>query len=275
MGRILKFDMPVDTGYFTPVQVQPRILTSLTWNALARWLKEYAISPSVMINKEHFGLVVLGFDIQQFKALKFADAEVLEIMTSLEVLKNGSRVRLANEFRNSGQNDIFAKVGLTLIPVAIDDPESLAAHPANLHQRILDHFDPDEIKPDSAPRILPELREDIEQNGKFLVERNHQFTLHRHLCEVADQWAWYELPCVMEANTEQIAREASAETAILKRSLSEPLNSLAVEFSKPYFWQDQGLLCSKAYEWSGKLAFVHELRGTNNPEVYGVGVEIF
>ena len=64
MPRAIDWEETVDTSMFSAVQLQPGVITSLTWNAMARWLRTYLVSFPTLIAREATGLVVMGFHLE-------------------------------------------------------------------------------------------------------------------------------------------------------------------------------------------------------------------
>jgi len=275
VSRTVKFEVPVDTGFFTPIQVQPRILTSLAWNALARWLRAHVVSPSLMVEDHRIGLVVLGFQMQYDTSPTFLNTEALSVQASLSVRSRGKRLVLDTRFADAVTGEPAANLEVILLPVRIDEPQSLAAEPAELSEELLARFAEDEIKRGPTPRYLHRLASEVRRDGELISERSHDFVMHRHLCEVADQWAWYELPCILECTREPLAFEGMGDQPLMRRVLSEPLKRSAAEFTRPYYWSDRGRIQSRAYAWRGQVALVHELQGQQGRDSYGTAVEIY
>jgi len=75
MPRAIDWEETVDTSTFSAVQLQPGVVASLTWNALARWLRTYIVSFPNLIGNESTGLVVMGFHLEYCNPVSFFDCE--------------------------------------------------------------------------------------------------------------------------------------------------------------------------------------------------------
>ena len=73
MSRAIDWEETVNTSTFSAVQLQPGVVASLTWNALARWLRTYLVSFPTLIAKESTGLVVMGFHLDYRDPVSFFD----------------------------------------------------------------------------------------------------------------------------------------------------------------------------------------------------------
>jgi hypothetical protein len=255
--RIAKFQTAVDTSFFTPLQLQPRTSLSLTWNSFARWLSEYLVSFPELIGKEHVGAVIMSIGVRYFDDVRFFDCPVVDVSASVVALGGGSRLKLVTVL-HSGQQRI-SEVTLLLCPVRVEEPTSLAARPSPLPPHLLERLSPDEQSDAKPERRVPRLLERIRTTGRPLGVGKSQFIVDRHLCEVADQWSFVELPCVCESSRNALAFEHLGAEPGLRHALDTRLERFDVELTKPYFSFDHGLINSQAYELEGVVYFVHEL----------------
>src|SRR5688572_27468369 len=106
--RTASFEMIPDTGYFTPLQLQPRSLLSTSFNGLSRWLKEHLVSFPALIRDEKHSVVILSASIGYEQPLGFFDGDTVQVATTLKVLRGGTRAQLDNTF--TGANGVAAKV---------------------------------------------------------------------------------------------------------------------------------------------------------------------
>src|SRR3954470_15855950 len=203
MPRTTTFDVVCDTGHFTPLQLQPRFLLSLAFNGLARWLREHLVSFPRLIAEHRCSVVILGAGINYQAPCHFFDGDALTARATLKVMRQASRAQL--EVALAGQQGLVATARILLCPVRIDDPDSLAATPAPFPPEVLAAFRPDEIDPASPERPLGAMLDQVTRAGEALVTAREPFVVHRHLCEVADQWAFFEVPGLIGAGREALA----------------------------------------------------------------------
>lgn len=278
MVRTVKFEVPTDTSQFTYLQIQPKALLSLSWNGYARWLREHLFSLPNLIREHHLGTVIIGTHIDYLEPLTFFDSDTLEINVELQLWARQILV-LNVDFSGAGRR--AAHVYILLYPLEIKDPETLAAVPTTIAGKILDRFQPDEVDSTSSERQVPklevpELVQQIEQSGQLLTERLGQFSIHHHLCEVAEQWSFIEVPGIVESVREPLALEQHEKIPELRQCLSQPLQSFKVELTRPYFVFEQGQVEARGYLWRNKLVFIHRLFSERfSGEIHGTIIEQF
>src|SRR4051795_11920695 len=101
-ARSIAFELPVDTSLFSPLQLQPAALLHLSFQSLARWLKSHCVSYPKLIDREHLGLVFLGFRVEYDQPLRFADCDALDVSGWLRAVKDRSRLTLKVDFHADG-----------------------------------------------------------------------------------------------------------------------------------------------------------------------------
>jgi hypothetical protein len=272
--RSTVFEVITDTTYFNPLQLQPRVLLSLSFNAMSRWLKEHLVSFPELIQKYRTSLVILGAGIRYEEPLSFFDGDSIEVRAALRVLRKRSRAELNVAFA-AGQGTA-ASVRILLCPVHIVDPISLAAAPRELSDDLVSRLQDDELDAASPARPLLHLQRGMESAGQELARATSSFVTHRHLCEVADQWAFLEVAGLVGAGREAMALNRGTEVPGLVDALARPLSSFEMELTRPYFWFQPGFIDTTAFRWEDRLAFVHSLRSpVPGGDVHGIAVERF
>ena len=274
MPRVTTFEVTADTSHFNPLQMQPRAILAISFNGLARWLREHLVSFPELIGEHRCSLVILGAGTTYAAPLGFFDGAGFEVRVTLRVLRGGTRAELVAEFH--GRHGLAARARILLCPVRIEDAVSLAATPAALDAALLERFQQDEIDPSSPTRPLEGLRTRIEKSGEPLGGATREFVIRRHLCEVADQWAFSEVPGLIGGGREALALERSRDVPELRDALSRPLLQLEFELMRPYFWFQPGKVETTAYRWEKRLALVHRLLSpVPGEELHGIAVELF
>ena len=274
MPRAIDWEETVDTSTFSAVQLQPGVLASLAWNALARWLRTYIVSFPTLIAKESTGLVVMGFHLEYRDPVSFFDCEAFRVRGAFRIMRRGERGQL--DLRLFSDSHELAIAQLIVRPVAILDPVSLGAEPAPMPESLLAQFEGDEVESASPERILPPRLAAVETTGSLLAEYTKPFFIHRHLSEVAEQWSWTEIPALVESARESLALEDQSENKMmLRRCLSHRIARFDVEFSRPYFSFEPGEIVSRAYDVTGHLAFVHKFTSNRGLHLHATVVEVF
>jgi acyl-CoA thioesterase FadM len=257
MPRIVTFQMPFDTGMFTPVQLQPRGLLSLAMSGWARWIHEHlGVSFPGLLAEHHTSTVVAGIQLEYLEPLRFLDGDLLQATAAVRAHRAGSTMDLVLDY--SARARPVARVRLVLVPVHVEDVESLSAVPQRLPDELLGRFDADELAVDPARRRMREQLHAVEQQEPA-CEKRTPFTIHRHACEVADQWSYIELPGLVEPGREAISLDPPPKLDELRAGVSQPLIRFDAELRRPFFVFDSGILVTKAYVGPSRIAYVHEL----------------
>jgi hypothetical protein len=105
-----------------------------------------------------------------------------------------------------------------------------------------------------------ELAREIEQ-AEPLVEGSLPLLIHRHCCEVADQWSFIELPAHATAARESLVLSHGGKRALLRESMKVPLRSVDIELSRPLYVLDQADAVTRVYHQGTQLDFVHRILG--------------
>jgi hypothetical protein len=157
-----------------------------------------------------------------------------------------------------------------------DDP-ALSGEPGRLTDELLARFRPDEIE--AAPYASPTLRRkrDIMRHGMPLGRAEKLFILHRHRCEVADQWFWGEVTALAGAGREALVLEHGERVPDLRDGVRLPVRAIRAIFTRPFYLFDEGLVLSLAYRWNDRLVFVHELvaRTGSRDKPHAIALEEF
>lgn len=274
MPRKVSFEITTDTSHFTPLQMQPRMLLATSFNAMSQWLRAYLVSFPKLIRDHHFSVVILAAEIDYPEPLSFWDYDVLHVEATFQVRRHGSRAQLDVSYRS--ERGIAAQVGILLCPVRIDDPVSLAADPCVFGGDLLPRFQADEVIASSPNRPLPQLLKEIADAGSPLATYSYPFTVYRHLCEVADQWAFLEVPTLVSASRESLARIEGSKHPALRGGMSRAMRHYYNEFTRPYFWMQEGRVATTAYPFQDSVAYVHRLLSSQpTEETHATIIELF
>jgi hypothetical protein len=103
------------------------------------------------------------------------------------------------------------------------------------------------------------------------------FRVHRHHCEVADQWFWPEALGFAAVGREEIVMRHAASQAAVRAGLQAPVRRVEATCGRTYQFRDLGRVSTTAYEWRDRLFFVHELGLADDAtsENHAVAIEHF
>lgn len=254
MPRQIRFSLPCDTSLFTPLQLQPQALLRLTMSGWAHWVQAHLHSFRTLLSELRFGVVVAGIQIDYAPTpLGFFDSDTLDVQAGLRVRKQGALLQLRVEV-GAPSAAPAAQVELVLVPLHIGDARSLAARPAPVPPPLLALFRPDEIEAGSPPRAVGGLVTEAAARPAC-GQWEGGFTLHRHLCEAADQWSFIEVPSLCAAGRETLALQGGAP----RGGLTRPLRSLSAELRRPFYVFEEGLLHTVAHGDLDEVHFIHQL----------------
>jgi hypothetical protein len=267
------FEAPADTGLFTPLDLQPTAVCRLAFNAAARWLGRHAISHRRLVAEHRTGLVLWSVQLVAGDPVGFLDADGLDVRVTGRVRGGGTQVECEVELRGPAGRP--TRLHACCVPLRLDGDPALSGAPAPLTPEVLAGFPADavEARPHRSP--LPRLRAAIARGGAALARRRTPFVIHRHQCEVADQWFWPEAVSLAAGGREELVMAEAERVPGLRLALRTPVRRLDLLFRRPFFLFDEGAVRSTAYEWEGRLAFVHELVGAGDDEPRALAIEQF
>ena len=273
MARDITFTVPADTSMFTPLQLQPRKLLSIGMSAWARWAREYLVPFPAMVREHHTSLAVAGLGMEYVEPLGFLDADLIEFKVTIRARSRGASLHMSMDCGARGNTAV--RMTSVCVPVLIQDAQSLSALPGRLPEPLMARFRAEEMISQPVPRRLrKELR--VLTGETPGCEEKTSFTVHRDMCEVADQWSYIELPGIVAPGREAMSLNPPPGLDVLRAGVSRPLTRWDAEIRRPFYAFDSGTVVSKAYVRPSRVAFVHELwNGTNDDHPNATVVEQF
>jgi acyl-CoA thioesterase FadM len=260
---------------FTPLQLQPRAVFSLLMNGWARWLREHWVAFPRLIRERNLGVVVAGLDLEYLRAFSFFDSDALIARAALTVREDGGLLFFTASFAPSDGSEGVARASAVLRPVMIGEALVLSASPGNLDATTLESFEPNERVAAPPGRRLRGVAEALEAGGAPIGADSHVYTMHRHLCETADQWSAIAMPDLTAEVREKLVSVERAEIPALDDALRWPMRRITWEFHRPVFFLDEFVAECLAYTRDEELIFVHELRAPNEGHLLATSVEWF
>jgi len=265
MARWDVYEIPVDTGLFTPLGLQPSAVCRLGFNAAGSWLKEHAISHRTLIAGHHTGFVVWSAQLNFDKPVCYLDADSLELRVTGRVRGAGTQFECEVAIGEA------TRMWACCVPLRLDGDPALSGTAARMGADVLAAFLPDEVDPRPHLSPVPQLCAEVESDGRVLAQGRTQFVVHRHQCEVADQWFWPEAVSLVSCGREELARSHVG----LRSGIATPLRRIDLLYNRPFFLFDEGAVVSTAYSWRERLVFVHNLQGIEGGRPRAIAVEQF
>jgi len=266
----------VDTSLFTPLHLQPAAVCRLAFSAAGMWLQRHVVSHRQLVGRHRTGLVLWTAQLVYGDPITFFDADELEVGVTGRVRGRGNQFECEVAVGPpSGQR---TQLHACLVPLRLDDDGALLGTPSGLSPAVMERFLAEEVEELPYTSPVPRLRAEITGQARLLARRRTLFVVHRHQCEVADQWFWAEAVALGESGREELVRAEAGRLQSLRQAMRVPLERLDVLFQRPYFLFDQGAVVSTAYEWCGRLAFLHEFVDAGAEEAgrpHAVAIEQF
>jgi hypothetical protein len=271
--RWSSYEIPVDTGLFTPLGLQPTAVCRLGFNAAGRWLGRHAISHRRLVAAHRTGLVVWSAQLAFDEPVGFFDADSLEMRVTGRV--RGAGTQFECEIEVGVALDTRARLQAWCVPLRLEGDPALSGIPARLGPEVMAAFRRDEIeaKPHRSP--VPGLRAAVVRDGIALAQGRMPFVIHRYQCEVADQWFWPEAVSLAAAGREELLQADAERVPLLLSALRTPVRRLDLLFNRPFFLFDEGAVRSSAHEWNGRMVFIHELVGSGENQPRALVTEQF
>ena len=273
MPRWSTYEIPVDTGLFTPLGLQPTALCRLGFNAAGCWLGRHAISHRRLVAEHRTGLVVWSAQLAFGEPVGFFDADCLQIRVTGRI--RGAGTQFECDLEVGGPLDTRARLQACCIPLRLEGDPALSGIPARLGPDVMAAFLPDEIESQPHRSPVRGLRTAVVRDGTALAHGRLPFVIRRHQCEVADQWFWPEAVSLAAGGREDLVQAKAERVPLLLSALQTPVRRIDLLLNRPFFLLDEGAVWSSAYEWEGRLVFIHELVGSENDQPRALVTEQF
>lgn len=275
-ARQTAFTLTCSSGMFTHLQLKPRVAFSFGFMGWSAWLIEHAVSHAVLIRDHGTGFVPIGIEIEYLQPSTFFDCESLVVTT---------RVRTWNPRRFHSLQDVevllvtghgvpVARITMQEVCVRIESQETLAAEPgrvpADLVEMLLDS--PDEIN--ERPVLLNRGAARVPANAEVIAEFRHGFMVHRHACEMADQWYSEHVCDYIGESREAMVLMLMQDHPELVAGLARRIERLSIGLRRPFMLFDHAQVVTTAYRVGVQIHFVHQLLSASGINA-GDAVEVF
>lgn len=258
MPRTSTYEIPLDASLFTPNQLQAVAVGRLGFQAGTRWLRDHVCSHRTLVATHRVGLVLWAWQLDYEQPLRFTDAD--EMTVEVRGCLRGPRwSQLEVEMTLSGPSGVAVRTRAASVPLRLTGDEALSGRSAPLPESVVQHFPADERNRIPFRSHVPGLRARYEQAGARLGADRHAVRVHRHHCEVADQWYWPESLGFVGAAREEFIRRHGTEHVELRRALIDGVRRVDVTWLRAGQLWDLLDVCTTAYRMDEKLAFVHEI----------------
>src|SRR5215472_12515474 len=176
MPRSCAYRVAVDTGFFTPLGLQPAAVCRLAFNGAGRWLERHAISHRRLVAEHRTGFVFWSVQLVPGDPVGFFDADRLDVTVTGRVLGGGTQVACDTEIRGAGGRP--TRLRAVCVPLRLDGGPALSGTPARLSPEVLSAFRPDEVEARPHRSPLPGLRAAVAARGVVLARGLTPFVIH-------------------------------------------------------------------------------------------------
>jgi len=264
MPRHSNYEVVLDTSFFTPTQLQATAVGRLAFQAGTRWMRDHVCSHRTLLSEHQVGLVLWTLQLEYEQPLRFHDADQIAIDVTARV-RGPRATQLEMAMTIEGPAGVAARTHVTSVPLRLGGDEALSGAPQGLPSTLLDAFRDDELERSAYLSPVRALLGELAREGEQLGRSTTQTRIHRHQCEVADQWYWVETLGFAGAAREELIRQHGDAAPELRRSLVEGLRRVDVTWLRAGQLWDRLELDTIAYRHRDGLAFCHELRVKGDP----------
>jgi acyl-CoA thioesterase FadM len=258
MPRRSSYEVVLDASLFTPAQMQTVAIGRLGFQGGTRWLRDHVCSHRMLPSQYQVGLVLWALQLEYEKPLRFADAD--EVLVDVGARIRGPRSsQLEVETMVAGPAGVAVRTRAVWVPLRLTGDQAHSGVPARLPDSLAGRFQDDEREQSPYRSRVRALCAALEREGRRLASGTATFRVHRHHCEVADQWYWVESLGFAGAAREELVRRCGTEAPELRLALAEGIRQVdAVWLRAGQLW-DLIEVRTVGYRHGDTIAFVHEL----------------
>src|SRR5262249_35145110 len=163
MARSCAFEVPVDTGFFTPLHLQPAAVCRLAFDGAGRWLGRHAISHRRLVAEHRTGLVLWSVQLVARDPLGVFHGDRPALRGTGRVRGGGTQLECDVEVAGAAGSP--TRLRACSVPLRLDGGPALSGTPARLGPEVLAAFRPDEVEARPHRSPLPGLRAAIAAGG--------------------------------------------------------------------------------------------------------------
>lgn len=258
MPRSSSYEVVLDASLFTPTQLQTVAVGRLGFQAGTRWLHDHVCSHRMLVFQHRVGLVLWAWQLEYEKPLRFEDADKVVVDVSARVRgPRSSQLEVAMTI--AGPAGVAVRARAASVPLRLSGDQALSGVPARLPDSLIERFQDDEREFSPFRSQVPALRAAFERQGRRLASGTATFRVHRHHCEVADQWYWAESLGFAGAAREELVMHHGRQVPELRRALAEGIRRVDVTWLRAGQLWDLVEVRTTGYQHGDGIAFVHEL----------------
>ncbi|MFB7664816.1 acyl-CoA thioesterase [Kitasatospora sp. NPDC056138] len=258
MPRSSTYEVVLDASLFTPTQLQTTAVGRLAFQAGTRWMRDHVCSHRTLVSEHQVGLVLWAWQLEYEQPLRFLDAD--EVLVDVRARVRGPKSsQLEMEMTLSGPAGVAVRTRAASVPLRLSGDLALSGAPTTLPPSLVAAFHDDEVE--RSPYLSPVRRlvGAFERDGELIASDTTAFRVHRHHCEVADQWYWVESLGFAGGAREEFVMRHGRKAPELRRAMTEGIRRVDVTWLRAGQLWDLLEVRTTAYRQGEELAFVHEL----------------
>ena len=256
-----------DAGHFSPVQLQPAAAFRMAFNATHQWVAErLGVRHAELVEAQQIGFVGWGIHLRYIDPLSYFQANELRVSTAGLVQEDGITLTLTTDVHSKDRRAL--ELTIVLAVLRLTGSAALDGAPARLPRALFADLEADELTPVTYASPVPRSALEIEEENKLLAEGKHSLTIHRHNCEVADQWCYADIPRFTGEAREVLALRQGPQVAELRSTMSLPMQRMDCILRSPFFLFDEMHIRTRLFASAAEYIYIHELntrRRTKKP----------
>lgn len=258
MPRSSSYEVVVDASLFTPTQLQTVAVGRLGFQAGTRWLRDHLCSHRTLVARHRVGLVLWAWQLEYEIPLRFEDAD--EVVVDVGARVRGPRwSQLEVAMTISGPAGVAARSRAASVPLRLSGDPALSGVSARLPDLLVEQFHEDERERSPFRSQVPALRVEFEREWSRLASHTVTFRVHRHHCEMADQWYWVESMGFAAGAREELIIHHAQRAPVLRRALAHGIRRVDATWLRAGQLWDVLEVLTTAYRHGDEIAFVHEV----------------
>jgi malate synthase A len=264
------------SGMFTHLQLKPRVAFSFAFMGWSAWLIEHAVSHAALVRDHSTGFVPIGLSIDYLGQSTFFDCETMDVVTRVSTWNPHGFHTLQDieVLLSMAQGGPIARITIQEVCVRIESTHTLAAAPgripAELATLFLDH--PEDIR--ERPALMNRGKPRVPADADCIAEYRHDFIVHRHACEVADQWYSEHVCDFIGDSREAMVMQWAEKHPALLAGLAQRIERVSIGLRRPFMLFDRGQVVTTAYRIGAEIHFVHRLNTASGADA-GDAIEVF
>ncbi|BAJ31577.1 MULTISPECIES: hypothetical protein [Kitasatospora] len=251
----------------------PRALLALAIAGWAAWCEEHLVPIAELMHTHGIGFPLSTAELRYPVPSRYTGAAAFETATTV-VFRRPRDTALSCDTTVSLAGRQIAEVRLTAGVSHLDPAVLCGAGLGPMPAALLDRLPADHRGAPRRHSPVPAALDRLAAEGGPVVEHTHPFTLHRHLCEVGDQWTFVPVPDLFAAARDELLLAHADTRPLLRSTWARPLRSLDFDIHRPLGFLESATVRTTAHLRPEGPAFSHRIVSARG-ETHATAVETF